>query len=114
VDTVNKVYVANFAGHDHSEASAWGELVMVTIGFVNYESLDRLKFRITEELKEYKEDDWLLLSGTNIINVFCAVIIYHKHQKVKILSYNKNKREYKEVILSEQSLGQIVSVLEEE
>ena len=114
MDAVNKVYVANFAGHDHSDANVWGELVFVTHGFVNYESLDRLKFRITEKLKGYQEDDWLLLSGTNIINVFCAVIVYHMHGKVKILSYNKNKRVYNEVILSNQSLTQIVSVLEEE
>ena len=106
--------MANFGGHDHKDANAWGDIVYVTTGFISYESLDRLKFQVMEELKHCKEDDWLLLSGTNIINVFCAIIWYHMHKRVKILSYNKNKREYKEVILSGQGMDQIVSVLEEQ
>lgn len=101
---VTRVYVANYAGHDYSTAlRQYGELHPVIMGFIPFENLDRVKYRVAEALRDSWEEDWLILSGANIINVLAALIMFIKHRKVKILNFDKTTGIYRECIIKEEA-----------
>ena len=54
---------------------------------------------MVEEFKDHYEaftrsDDWLLLSGSNIINVIAAAIVLNRHGEVKFLIYDAANKCY--------------------
>lgn len=112
MDSVSRVYIANYAGHDYTEAEAYGQLCYITRGFVSFDSLDRLKFSIAQAVADTQPQDWLLLSGTNIVNVLAALLWYEKHHVVKILNFDKTERTYRELVVHSGHLAQINEVLE--
>lgn len=108
-----RVYVSNFAGHDYTEAEVYGEIRSITQGFISFQSLDRLKFTIAQALQETTPDDWLLLSGTNIISVLASLLWYQKHGVVKILNFDKTTRKYREIIFNQEHITKLLEVLDE-
>ena len=107
-----KVYVTNFSGHDFSKAEKFGEIAWITRGYVSFHSLDRVKFRICEEVDKSSEDDYLLLSGIPIICVLCATYWLWKHKKCKMLVHDKKKDgEYRELLISDKNYTDILKVL---
>lgn len=106
-----KVYVANYAAHDYADCARYGELCFVTRGFISFQSLDRVKYQVAQGLKETTSDDWLALSGTNIINVLAAVLWFQKHGQVKILNYDKNTRKYREIVVNPENIETLFEAL---
>lgn len=107
-----RVFVANFAGHDYSKAKKYGELVPITKGFVSMQGLDRLKFQIAEAIATTAPDDYLVLSGANIICVLSAVLWFQLHGKVRVLNLDKNTRDYREIVLTRENIDSVFTVLE--
>lgn len=108
-----RVFVANFAGHDYSGAEKYGALCFVTKGFISFQSLDRVKYQVGMGIKDSRPDDWLALSGTNIINVLAAVLWFGMHGQIKILNYDKNTGVYREVTITKRSSDSMMEVLRE-
>lgn len=108
---VTRVYVANFAGHDYAPAAKYGQLVFVTRGFISFQGLDRVKFQVAQGMADSRPDDWLALSGTNIINVLAALLWYQMHGLVKILNYDKTTNTYREIIVTKENNVQLLEVL---
>lgn len=106
-----RVFIANYAGHDYTKAEAYGELKFVTKGFISFQSLDRVKFQVAEGLVGTRSEDWLVLSGTNIVNALAAVLWYVMHGKVKILNYDKSTGSYREIILTGEATDKLLKVL---
>lgn len=113
-DLKSKVYVANFAGHDFTPAQEYGELCYLTKGYISFQSLDRLKYVIAEALQQSKPEDYLALSGTNIINVLAAVLWLEMHEQVKILNYDKTTNSYRLIVLTRGSNLQLLEGLKGE
>jgi len=107
-----RVFVANFAGHDYTKAKKYGEVVFVTKGFISFQGLDRLKFQIAERLLDSRPEDWLALSGTNIINVLAGILWYQRHGVVKILNFDKTSQTYRELIVTVDNNQKLFEVLD--
>lgn len=106
-----RVYIANFAGHDYERAKKYGELLHLTKGFVSMQGLDRLKWQLAEAISETTSEDWLVLSGANIINVLAALLWYHRHGQVKVLNMDKNTRDYREITLTKDNMDSLFDAL---
>jgi len=109
----SRVFIANFAGHDYTKAEVYGELRFITKGFVSFQSLDRLKFQVAEQVVHSRPDDWLALSGTNIVNVLAAVLWFSMHGTVKILNYDKNTSTYREIVMEGTAINKLMEVIGE-
>lgn len=110
-DNGARVFVTNFAGHDYSSLNKYGKQVFITKGFISFQGLDRVKFQVAQGMADSKPEDWLALSGTNILNVIAATLWYQLHKKVKILNYDKESRQYRELIMTEENNAQLLEVL---
>lgn len=108
---VVRVFVTNYAGHDYSALNKYGKQVFITKGFISFQGLDRVKFTVAQGMMDSTAEDWLALSGTNILNVIAAVLWYQRHGRVKVLNYDKENRQYRELILTEENNTQLLSVL---
>jgi hypothetical protein len=109
-----RVFVTNFAGHDFAAAKPYGEIYWITKGYVSFQSLDRVKFLITEQVLLSDSEDWLLLSGTPLISVIAALVWYAIHKKVKLLVFDKkDDGKYRELIISEANIGDLLKVIPE-
>lgn len=106
-----RVFVANFAGHDYSIAEKYGELVFITKGFISFQGLDRVKYRVAQGMMEATAEDWLVLSGTNIINVLAALLWYQRHDCVKILNFDKTTQVYREIIVTRENNEKLLEAL---
>lgn len=109
-----KVFVTNFAGHDYTKAERFGDLVYLTRGYVDFNSLDRLKFRIAERLLDATDEDYLLFSGNSYISIIAAIIWYERFKKVKLLVHDFRKQgenEYRESIITEKNVNETLRVL---
>jgi hypothetical protein len=107
-----RVFVTNYAGHDYSQAEKYGELVYITKGYVSFHSLDRVKYRVCEEVNKSTSEDWLLLSGIPVICVMAALYWQWKHTKVKLLVHDKkNDGEYRELLISDKNWNDLFNVL---
>lgn len=114
MDAINnpRVFVANFAGHDYTKAEQYGELVFITKGFISFQSLDRVKYQVALSVAESHSDDWLALSGTNIVNVLAAVLWFSMHRTVKILNFDKNTGKYREIILEDAANNKLIELIQ--
>lgn len=110
----NRVYVSNYAGHDYEAAEKFGEVRAITMGFVDFSSLDRVKYQVAQGIIDSSPDDYLALSGTNIVNAFAAMLWITLHGKVKMLNFNKENGVYREVIVTADSLAKLLETLKVE
>lgn len=109
-----RVFVTNFAGHDFEAAKQYGEIYWITKGYVSFQSLDRVKFLITEQVVKSDKEDWLLLAGTPIISVIAALTWFALHKKVKLLVFDKKgDGKYRQLIISESNVLDLLKVMPE-
>jgi len=106
----HRVFVTNYAGHDYTQAEQFGKIVFVTKGFVSFESLDRLKFMVTESLLDTTPDDYILLSGTTLICSLVVSIWLHMHKVAHILNWDKKTSDYRLLTLTTEHLDKIIEV----
>lgn len=106
-----KVFIANFGGHNYQAAQDFGELHYITKGFLSYQSLDRLLYAVADGLKDTDKEDYLALSGTNIINVTAAVLWFERHGQVKLLNFDKNTGKYRELVVNSDSIRFLFEVV---
>lgn len=96
VDSDQKVWIVNEAGHDFSPAEEYGELKALTVGDVNPLKVDRIAYNLARGIGGFIDDkeDYLLLSGTPILNALAVHLWLRKFPKCKILQWNAPKGEY--------------------
>lgn len=100
------VWVVNDGGHDYSKAESWGTLVRLTEGGLNPFKLDRLSQQIAEKLSIATADDYLLISGLQIINGLCMVMWLMKFDHLNLLQWaNRGAGDYKLVTLDRATLA---------
>lgn len=90
-----KVFVANYAGHDLSSATKYGRLEFLTEGrHINIFDTDGLLLELRHKLQNAKENDFLLLSGSPVINSLATMIIFLKFGVINYLIFNSKSRQY--------------------
>lgn len=110
---MSKVWIVNYAGHDYSDATRFGELDFITKGYVSRGSLDRLLYGVAESVARSEPSDWFLPSGMILLNVLAAVLWVKRHGKIKILSWDEKDREYKPMEVSPSQMDLLLSTLGE-
>lgn len=109
------VWVANYAGHEYQKAERYGKIKKITVGYISFSSLDRIKFQIANELTQTKAEDYLLISGAAIICTIAAIIWMGMHNKVKVLYWDKSadngEGDYRPMIITNVSLNELLHVL---
>lgn len=107
-----KVWITNYAGHDYAAAKHYGEFEFITKGYVSFQSLDRVKYQIAEQVAKSDKDDWILISGRPIISCVAILIWFQLHKQVKILNWDqKSGGTYRELVITERNLDEILNVL---
>lgn len=93
-EVMNKVYVCNYAGHNIHLAERYGELVILTEGKVNIFNTDRLLNELAQKLKDYKKQDYILLSGSPVIVFLISLVLSHKVDEFNMIIYNTKLGDY--------------------
>lgn len=89
-----KVYVVNYAGHNVEKAKKYGKITMLTFGRVDYFNTDRLLSETAIIMKDLEIGDFILLSGSPMINVLVSMLVLSKFRKINLLVYNAKSQDY--------------------
>jgi CTP:phosphocholine cytidylyltransferase-like protein len=104
IEELPNVWVVNNSGHDFSPAYEYGEDVYyLTTGRVNIFKTNKLISEFKGKMANFKEDDWLLLSGNAILNVLAVTVALEKHGMVQTLLYNAITNNYAKTILDKET-----------
>lgn len=96
-----KVYIINKGGHDYNDAKRFGRLVYLSEGIMNRYSVGRIYREFSSVLKDSHKDDYILVSGLNIMNSIAGAIFGSLHGRLNILLYRKNIYVERRIILDE-------------
>jgi hypothetical protein len=105
------VWISNYAGHDYSSATSYGEFKFITKGYVSFQSLDRVKYGIVETVAQTDREDWLLISGRPLISIIAALAWYTRHGQVKVLHYDQKTDVYRELVITATNITEIMETL---
>jgi len=107
----SRIYVVNDAGHDFSNAFDCTGLskdkaqINLTQDSQDIFDTDRLIHEIRDRLKDSAKIDYILLSGSSILNVISVVIQLLKFKEANILLYNARARKYVVRTITLQKMG---------
>ena len=88
------VWVANESGHDYEAAEQYGSLKRLTLGNQTPFRLDRLLAHITRGICRFTdEDDYLLISGSPVINSLAFHVWLQTHPRCNLLQWRAKSRE---------------------
>ena len=90
-----KVFVVNYSGHDLSAATKFGKLIFLTESReINVFDTDGLLVDLRMKLKDAEEGDFLLLSGSPVLNILAASVLLMRYGVLNLLIFNSKSREY--------------------
>jgi len=107
----SKIYIVNNSGQDFSNAFDYTDLtrcdaqVNLTEGSQSIFDIDRMICKIKERLKDSLKDDYILLSGSNILNVIAVGMQLQKYREANLLLYNAGERRYVMRMLTLDKIG---------
>jgi len=106
------IWIVNESGHPYHLALNTvpdATLRPFTIGTINPFRVDRLSSEIATGVVKYSHaDDYVLLSGTPILNAIVIAIWLLHHRNCKILQWNAKKGEYALSNLSQDNLAALI------
>lgn len=86
-----RVYIVNKAGHDHSDAERFGEIVFLTEGNLDRFNTNNMYRQLVESMKKSESKDYLLLTSMTILCCMAAAIFARKHGRLNLLLYKDGK-----------------------
>lgn len=104
------VWVVNRAGHDYSPAKKYGRLQSLTLDDVNPLQTDRLLNHLARGIGKFvdSEEDYLLISGTPMVNMLAASLWLRRFPKCRILQWNAKSREYEESTITNEQMDTLL------
>ena len=89
-----KIFVVSTGRHDISQAEEYGEVVALTEGTISL-NMSELAVNLSDKLKDFNQEDYILLSGNLAANFVAGMIMgIKKFQFIKVLIYNSKKLQY--------------------
>lgn len=82
-----KVFIANQVALPYDSAKQFGDLVPVTRGYVKFDNIRELSNEILRSLYGSSSDDFLVLSGNNLVCSMVTHLWLEKHHEVNILHW---------------------------
>lgn len=99
-----KVYVTNFSGYTYDNASVFGEeIIYITNGYVDFKKIEEVTAKVKSFINQATPNDYLLLSGNNLLCCIASHYWLMRHGLCKILHYNKFQDSYVEYELKNES-----------
>ena len=95
-----KVYVINKAAHDFSAAKSYGKLVYLSQEAMPRYGPNNIFRRFYPILRKSQPEDYILITGLNVMNVVACGIMVLLHHRLKLLIHKADNNTYKERILS--------------
>ena len=109
--TTPTVWIVNAAGHDYSDASRFGDLKPLSVGNISPLRVDRVMFSFSEGIgRRATEDDYLLISGSPMLNALAVVMWLRRFPECKVLQWDAKQRSY---ILTQLTTKHMDSIMEE-
>ena len=88
-EPVSKVFVSNYSGYQYNNAERFGPIIFMTYGYVPLNDIGAIREKLTNFINQSQSNDYLVLSGHNLLCALCAIIWKEKHGFVNILHYDK-------------------------
>lgn len=102
---MSKVWVVCDTGYKYDSARQWGEIeYLTTRGEFNPMRVESLAKLLQSKIDGVGPQDWLLLSGTPIVNVVATLMIYKKFGAVRLLLYDVKRGCYQPQALTDREL----------
>lgn len=98
------VFVTNKIRLPYEKAEKFGTVRYITGGFVNLNEVQNLSHMINKELFDSTPNDFLLLSGSNLVCVMVGFLWLRKHGRVNILHWDARTEEYSVIPMTDISL----------
>ncbi len=103
------VWIVNDAGHPYEKAETFGNTISLTEGAINPFKPDRLARVLASKLKESRQDDRLLLSGSPMVNALALVLWFQKHSKCNTLQWSFKYKRYELKTIQLRSLEEMMT-----
>lgn len=88
------VYILNNMTHDYSKAEKFGELVNVTEGKVPIFRTETMLNILNEALKDFTQDDFLLISGPAIVCMMAYHMLKSRLKSIRVLVFDAKEQDY--------------------
>lgn len=109
---VPTIWVANAAGHPYYKAQqlvSGAEIRMLTLDSVNPLEVDRLFWHIARGIGKYvTADDYLLISGTPMVNAACLTLWLLHFGHCNLIQWNATQRTYEKRFIELENLRRIL------
>jgi hypothetical protein len=89
------VYIPNKSGHDFEPAKKFGELVFLSEGESNPYEVGKIYREFASVLKDSKPNDYIVISGLQVMNCVASAIMSRLHGRVNWLQWYAQKGIYK-------------------
>jgi len=84
---VNKVFIVNRGGHNHTDAKRFGKLVFLSEGEVNRYATNVMYRAFVEKLRKSKPTDYILITGLSVMSSLACSIFSRIHGQLNLLLY---------------------------
>ena len=88
---MQKVFIINRGGHNHSDAERFGELVYLSEGVVNRYAITEMYREFVQILKTSNEEDYILLTGLSVMSSLACAIFSRMHGRLNLLLYRATR-----------------------
>lgn len=109
------VWIANEAGHPYDKVRILLNKVRplyirpLTLDDVNPLEIDRLNWHLARGIVHYvKPDDYLLISGTPMVNAAAYAMWLLHHGKCQVIQWNAKLRRYELKVIDRNDLGAVL------
>lgn len=89
-----RVFILNNDLHNYAKAEKYGPFVNVTEGKMPIFKTSQVKAILKERLKDFKEEDFLLISGPAILVIIATQLLFLKYDMVKFLLFDAKEQDY--------------------
>jgi hypothetical protein len=103
------VWIINMGGHNYKPAEVLGRLMPLTKGNVNHFNLDRLMVSIAPKMDMATVEDYLLVSGTPILNGLIISMWLTKFGKANLLQWSQQQNKYVCIPLHRDAIERMVT-----
>jgi len=87
-EEVNKVFIVNRGGHDHTDAKRFGRLVFLSEGEVNRYATNVMYRTFAEKLRDSSPTDYILITGLSVMSSLACSIFGRLHGRINLLLYH--------------------------
>lgn len=88
------VWLVNKGGHDYSDLERFGRIIPLTTGSVNIFNPDRLMVGMGHHINMAKDSDYLVISGSPLLNAIAVAMWLAKFQHVNLLQHSIRQGKY--------------------